>query len=255
MTDSQQAFVAAYYTSRAANYVQSRDHSTGDDLDQIEAELAGCGTAHVMDLGCGGGHASYRAALHVKQVVACDLTATMLTAVAEQAVQRNLSNITVQLAAAEQLPFDSQSFDVILCRFTVHHWQNMEAGLREARRVLKPNGRAIFIDVTAPADRTLDSHLQAFELLRDASHVRDYTVAEWVAALSRSGFSLGAITARKLRMQFPVWLARTHTSLQHSEAIRSLQLSAPGHVRNYFSIGEDGSFDLDTTTFLTIIAT
>ncbi len=254
MTNSQQAFVAAHYSSRAANYVQSRDHSTGDDLNQIEAELAGCGTAHVLDLGCGGGHVSYRAAPHVEQVTACDLTAGMLAAVTEQAAQRGLHNIIVQQAAAEQLPFPSESFDIVLCRFTVHHWQNMEAGLREARRVLKGNGRAIFIDVTAPADRVLDTHLQTFELLRDASHVRDYTVGEWVSALSRSGFSLGAITARKLRMQFPVWIARTHTPPRHSEAIRSLQLSAPEHVRSYFTISEDGSFDLDTTTFLTAAA-
>lgn len=254
MINSQQSFVAEHYAPRAKNYVESLDHSTGSDLDQIEAELAGCGTAHVLDLGCGGGHVSYRAAPHVKQVVACDLTADMLAAVAEQALQRNFPNIAVQQAAAEQLPFSSASFDIVLCRFTVHHWQNMEAGLREARRVLKGNGRAIFIDVTAPADRMLDTHLQTFELLRDASHVRDYTIWEWVAALSRSGFTLGAITARKLRMQFPVWIARTHTSLRHSKAIRSLQLSAPEHVRNYFSIGEDGSFDLDTTTFLTTVA-
>ena len=251
MTNPQQAFVAAHYASRAQQYVESLDHSTGSDLDQIESELTGCGTAHVLDLGCGGGHVSYRAAPHVKHVTACDLTAGMLAAVAEQALQRNLPNIAVQQAAAEQLPFQSASFDIVLCRFTVHHWQNMEAGLREARRVLKSGGRAIFIDVTAPADRILDTHLQTFELLRDASHVRDYTTGEWVAALSRSGFALGAVTARKLRMQFPVWIARTHTSPQHSEAIRSLQLAAPGHVQNYFSISEDGSFDLDTTTFVT----
>ncbi len=254
MTDSQQAFVAEHYASRAENYVQSLDHSTGSDLDQIEAELTGYSTAHVLDLGCGGGHVSYRAAPHVRQVVACDLTPDMLAAVAQQAIQRNLSNITVQQAAAEQLPFDSASFDVVLCRFTVHHWQDMEAGLQEARRVLKPNGRAIFIDVTAPADRVLDTHLQAFELLRDASHVRDYSIAEWTAALSHAGFAIRSTTARKLRMHFPIWIARTHTLPRHSEAIRSLQLSAPEHIRNYFSIGDDGSFDLDTTTFLTTAA-
>ena len=251
MRTAQQDFVAEHYASRAQDYVASVTHSTGDDLDQIEAELRGCGTARVLDLGCGGGHVSYRASPCVAQVVACDVTASMLDAVTKEARKRGLANITVREAAAEQLPFEDESFDAVLCRFSVHHWHDWQRGLREARRVLKPGGRAVFIDVTAPPDRLLDTHLQAFELLRDASHVRNYSVAEWVDALSRSGFALREMTARKLRMEFPVWLARTRTSAEHANAIRSLQEGAPDAVRNYFAIGEDGSFDLDTVSFLT----
>ena len=251
MTGPQQEFVAAQYSSRAEAYVHSLNHSTGDDLDEIERELRGCGSAQVLDLGCGGGHASYRAAPHVARVVACDITLSMLAAVAEQASQRGLSNITVQQAAAERLPFPDASFDAVLCRFTTHHWHSMEQGLREARRVLRSDGRAVFIDVTAPPDRVLDTHLQAWELLRDSSHVRDYSVVEWVAALVHAGFTTPEITARRLRMEFPVWIARTGASPKHVEAIRSLQADAPEAVSRYYSVGEDGSFDLDTTTFVT----
>ena len=62
----------------------------------------------------------------------------MLDAVAATAAERGLTNITVRQAAAEHLPFADAHFDIVLCRFTTHHWQDMEAGLREARRVLKP---------------------------------------------------------------------------------------------------------------------
>ena len=250
MTTSQHGFVAEHYADRAQDYIASVDHSTGDDLDQIEAVLKGSGTARVLDLGCGGGHVSYRASPHVARVVACDITASMLDAVAQEARKRGLGNIEVREAAAEQLPFEDASFDAVLCRFSVHHWHDMEPGLREAQRVLKSGGRAVFIDVTAPADRLFDTHLQAFELLRDASHVRDYSVAEWAGALSRSGFAVGQITARKLRMEFPVWIARTRTPAEHASVIRSLQQGAPDAVREYFAIGADGSFDLDTVTFV-----
>ena len=106
----------------------------------------------VLDLGCGGGHVSYRAAPLVAQVVACDITQSMLDEVARTAAERGLTNVIVRQAAAEKLPFESGSFDVVLCRFTAHHWQAMEAGLREARRVLKNSGRAVFVDTIAPAD-------------------------------------------------------------------------------------------------------
>jgi SAM-dependent methyltransferase len=174
----------------------------------------------------------------------------MLDAVAATAAARGFANITVQQAAAEALPFADASFDIVLCRFTAHHWQNLEAGLRQARRVLKPGGRAVFIDSIAPADRALDTHLQAVEVLRDASHVRNYSTADWIAALSRSGFAVAGITIRTLRMDFPVWTARTRTSSAHAATIRSLQDTAPAIVRRHFAITADGSFDLEAATIV-----
>src|ERR1700722_3972142 len=96
MTTSQHEFAAEQYGARARDYVASAVHSSGADLDQIEAELRGRSTARVLDLGCGGGHVSYRAAPHVAAVVACDVTASMLEAVAATAAERGLANISVQ---------------------------------------------------------------------------------------------------------------------------------------------------------------
>ena len=226
MDQSQTAFVSEQYAPRAEAYVTSLNHSTGADLDQIEQALAGRSLRRVLDLGCGGGHVSYRAAPHVEAVVAVDVTQTMLDVVARTAAERGLFNISVTKAAAEALPFGAGDFDAVLCRFTAHHWQNLEAGLREAARVLKPGGLAIFIDTIAQADRTLDTHLQTVELLRDPSHVRNYSLGEWIAALERSGFIIDGLIARTLRMDFPVWIART---------------SAPPTPRRRYPILADGS--------------
>ncbi len=245
----EQNFTAAQYAPRAADYVASAVHAGGADLDQIEALLAGRGIAMALDLGCGGGHVSYRAAPHVAQVVACDVTQAMLDEVAKTAAQRGLTNIETRCAAAEALPFAASSFDAVLCRFSAHHWQDSEAGLREARRVLKPGGPAVFVDTVAPASRLLDTHLQAMELLRDASHVRNYSVAEWVCALSRAGFAVQGATLRRLRMEFGTWTARTRTSPENAGAILRLQRAAPEPVRAHFAIGEDGSFDIEAAAF------
>ena len=243
------AHVAQHYASRAQAYVSSRTHSSGADLDQIEALLRETGAgSHVLDLGCGGGHVSFRAAPHVAQVVACDLTPSMLDAVDAEARARGLSNISVQQAAAERLPFEDGRFDMVLSRFSAHHWHGFEAGLREARRVLRPGGRAVFIDTVAPASGLLDTYLQAIEVLRDASHVRNYTLAEWVAALARSGLPVQDVTLRRLPLEFAAWVGRTRTEAARAQAILSLQAMAPPEVGDYFKIEPDGSFEIDTVT-------
>lgn len=248
MSDTQHRYVADHYAPRASTYVTSAVHSGGPDLDQIAARLGGLSYARVLDLGCGGGHVSYAAAPHVREVMACDLTADMLAEVKRTAQARGLGNIAVEQAAAEKLPFEDGAFDAVLCRFTAHHWHDVEAGLREARRVLKPAGFAIFIDVISPEHPLLDTHLQTLELLRDPSHVRNYTGSQWSGMLARAGFAPSAIMLRKLRMEFEVWHRRTRTPDVYIAALRGLQAKASRAVKEHFAVAEDGSFDLDTMT-------
>jgi hypothetical protein len=92
----------------------------------------------------------------------------------------------------------------------------------------------------------LDTHLQAIELLRDTSHVRDYAASEWLAALDRSGFAVRATKSFRLRMDFPTWIARMRTPELHARAIRALQQAASASVSAHFAIEDDGSFLLDT---------
>src|SRR5690606_4010542 len=127
------------------------------------------------DLGCGGGHVSLRVAPHVAKVSAIDLSAEMLAAVERVAAERKLANVTTRRCAAEALPFADASFDVVLSRFSAHHWSDLDAGLREARRVLRRGGLAMLVDSISPGSPLLDTHLQAMEVLRDPTHVRNYS--------------------------------------------------------------------------------
>lgn len=246
MSDIQHAYVAEHYAPRASAYVASAVHSGGPDLDRIANILQDRRPARVLDLGCGGGHVSYAAAPYADEVVACDLTADMLAEVGRTAAGRGLANIRTEQAAAERLPFADASFDAVLCRFTIHHWHDRHAGLREARRVVKPGGFGIFIDVVSPAHPLLDTHLQTLELLRDQSHVRNASAAELLAALAGAGWAATAIAPRRMRMEFDSWTARTRTPEVCRAALKHLQAQASAPVRDYFAIGSDGSFDLDS---------
>jgi len=245
MVQAHERVVEAQFGPQARAYVESAVHGQGADLDQIGALAQRLQPDLALDLGCGGGHVSYALARHARRVIATDLSSEMLAAVAETARGRGLTNIETVEAPAERLPFEDARFDLVASRFSTHHWRDFEAGLRQARRALKRDGKAVFVDAFAPGPALLDTHLQAIELLRDHSHVRDYTCAQWFDALARSGFAVDACRTWRLRMDFPVWIARMRTPDENVRAIRALQMAAAAETKAHFAIEPDGSFMLD----------
>ncbi|MHB2205201.1 class I SAM-dependent methyltransferase [Methylobacterium sp. CM6257] len=238
--------VVDQFGAQASAYVTSAVHAAGPDLDRIGALIRGRPESRVLDLGSGGGHVAFAAAAAGASVTAYDLSAEMLSAVAAEADRRGLDRIETRQGAAETLPFADAAFDAVLTRYSAHHWRDVPAALAEARRVLRPGGLLVVCDIVAPEDPLLDTHLQAVELLRDPSHVRDYRVSEWRAMLERAGFAVGAVTASRPRMDFASWIARMRTPAVNLAAIRALQDSAPAEATAHFDIETDGSFLLDS---------
>lgn len=242
------ALVDDQFGPQAAAYVASVVHAKGADLDALAVRMAGHGPARVLDLGSGGGHVSFTVAPHVAEVVAYDLSPAMLGAVAAEAERRGLANVTTRQGMAEALPFADGSFDVVVSRYSAHHWRDARQGLTEARRVLKASGFAIFMDAYAPADPLFDTVMQGLELLRDPSHVRDYSLEEWRRYAAEAGFIPGAVEVRRLPLEFASWVKRIGTDPVHVAAIRSLQTGASAEVARYFEFGADGSWTIDTMT-------
>ena len=244
MSDHEQV-VQRQFGEQASAYLSSTVHAQGSEFALLQAAVAGRPDARVLDLGCGAGHVSFQVAPLVAHVVAYDLSAQMLAVVADSARQRGLGNIRGELGAAERLPFADASFDFVFSRYSAHHWSDLGLALREARRVLKPGGVAAFIDVAAPGLPLLDTHLQTVEVLRDTSHVRDYSAAEWLAQLGGAGLQVTAHSRQRLRLEFSSWVERMRTPEVFVSAIRALQDSVGQEVREYFEIDGTGSFSTD----------
>ena len=246
---SHEALVGGQFGSRAAAYLTSVVHAQGEDLDALASLLRARPQARVLDLGCGGGHVTFAAAPHAREVVAYDLSAEMLGTVARAARERGLGNVTTQQGVAEQLPFADASFDVVLSRYSAHHWRDHDAGLREAARVLKPGGVAGFSDSISPGTPLLDTFYQAIELLRDHSHVRSYSAAEWQDALTRAGLTVATTRRLRVRLAFTTWVERMATPKLQVDAIRALQAGVSESVTRYFATEPDGSFEIDVAVF------
>ncbi|WP_233862623.1 class I SAM-dependent methyltransferase [Paraburkholderia adhaesiva] len=238
--------VADAFGTSAAAYLTSAVHATGADLENLAATFAAtCGNATVLDMGCGAGHASFAVAPHVREVVAYDIAAQMLATVDAAAKERGLATIRTQQGAAETLPFADASFNWAISRMSAHHWRDVPKALAEVHRVLKKGGRLKFIDIAGIDDPLYDTHIQAIEVLRDASHIRDYRADEWVAMLDAAGFDAKVTQRWRIGIEFDSWVARMRTSAERVTAIRSMWECAPDEVRQYFDVQRDGSFKLD----------
>lgn len=249
MKHDRDLLTARQFGAHAQAYVQSAVHSGGADLEALAASAAQAAPHRALDLGTGGGHVAYVLARVARAVTAVDLSPDMLAAIAGEARRRGLHNIETIEARAENLPFPDAHFDFCASRFSAHHWRDARAGLNEARRVLRAGTPGVFIDVVAPEAPAFDTFLQAIELLRDISHVRDYALAEWRALLSQAGFAVRAEASWRLRMDFVDWTGRMGTPAALAQAIRMLQKQADDETRAFFAIEEDGSFLLDVALF------
>lgn len=244
-SDRHQQVVQRQFGAQAKAYLSSAVHAQGEEFALLREMLSDDGSERVLDLGCGAGHVSFQVAELCDEVVAYDLSVEMLSVVEATARQRGLDNLVTRRGPAECLPFEDACFDHVISRYSAHHWSDLGLALREVRRVLKPGGRAVFIDVASPGQPLLDTYLQAVEVLRDTSHVRDYAPAEWLAQVSEAGLEPLDQRRQRLRLEFVTWIARMRTPEVMREAILALQRAVGQEVRDYFEITADGSFSTD----------
>ena len=121
----------------------------------------------VLEYGCGMGGCAYDLAARGAMVTGIDISASAIERATEKAKAYPAGSLTFRKADAEALPFEDASFDVI-CGSGILHHLDIERAVAEIRRVLKPDGRAIFYEPLAynPAARL-------YRVLTPGSHTPD----------------------------------------------------------------------------------
>jgi len=236
--------VEQQFSPVADNYRTSTIHAAGEDLPQMLAAVPLSGRELVLDAGSGAGHTALAFAPHVAHVTSVDLSPAMLAQGERQALERNLANVEFRQADVEALPFPDQSFDLIVSRYSAHHWPHPQQALGEFRRLLRPGGAFLLSDIVSYDDFTADTHLQTLEILRDRSHVRDHTISAWLAMLAQQGFGAAVVYRWEVWIDFASWVKRMATPPDDAAMIRRLLDNAPAEVRSTLRVEADHSFTI-----------
>jgi ubiquinone/menaquinone biosynthesis C-methylase UbiE len=205
--------VQEQFGKTAAHYLTSKPHAAGKSLERLVALTSPQKNWHALDVATGGGHVAYTFAPHVARMWATDITQEMLHMVKGEAAKRGLANIRTAYAKAEALPFEDESFDLVTCRIAPHHFDSIPEFVAEVRRVLKPGGLFALVDNVVPPGSVGD-YVNAFERLRDPSHLRAWTMDEWRDALRVAGLRTTHEEQIYKTMEFKSWAARYDATMQ-----------------------------------------
>jgi SAM-dependent methyltransferase len=190
--------MSSIWDERAEAYRTSDEHREGPDLDLLVEWAAGARTA--LDVATGGGHVARRLREAGIEVVSCDAAPGMRPDV---------------VCRAEDLPFADAGFDLVTSRLGAHHFDDVEAAVREMARVARE--RVVVVDNVYAGEASEEA-----DRIRDPSHVRKYSEDEWRALFAEAG--LRVTDVRHLEREIPVtrWLERTGCVGADAERVREL---------------------------------
>jgi SAM-dependent methyltransferase len=189
--------VTDVWSERAEAYRASDAHSQGRDL-ELFAQWAEGETA--LDVATGGGHVARVLCEAGFEVVTIDSAPGMRPTV---------------VSRAEEIPFADSSFDVVACRVAAHHFQDAAGALKEMARV----SRAL---VLLSDNLFMGDAGEQADKLRDPTHVRNYSEAEWRGMFEGAELAVEAYELEDKRIDFGSWLARSGTPDEDRPRIREL---------------------------------
>ena len=235
MTDANDAIKSlnqARYSQHAAGYVTSTTHAQGDELAHLLDLAQPQADWRVLDVATGGGHTALKFAPHVAQVIATDLTPTMLKA-ARDFISTYSQAVQFSAADGERLPFPSTCFDLVTCRIAAHHFPDVWRFVGECARVLKVGGGLLIQDHVLPEHKKAARYVDGFERLRDPSHVRAFNEYEWRGILLDHDLHIAHSEIILKRHTLLDWAKRQGCDALTLERLQVMLLRAPQPVQDH----------------------
>jgi ubiquinone/menaquinone biosynthesis C-methylase UbiE len=173
----------------------------------------------VLDVACGAAHVCEQLAPHVGQVVGIDLTPSLLALGAQRLRDSGIRNVLLQEGDAAALPFVDGSFDLVVCRSSLHHLADVGRSLSEMGRVCRDGGRVAIDELIQPpgASSDVQARYDAVHQLLDPSHLHALTDEELAELISGA---VGPLTTHTVNDAAALPLEAILTDASEREPVR-----------------------------------
>ncbi|MGK0291377.1 MAG: ubiquinone/menaquinone biosynthesis C-methylase UbiE [bacterium] len=174
----------------------------------------------VLDVACGPGLVACVFAKTAKHVTGIDITKEMITQAKKYQQKQHLLNLSWDIGTALPLPYESESFSVVITRYSFHHFVDPQAILSEMFRVCKQGGVVLVADVSLPKEK-----IEAFnqmEKLRDPSHTQALSLDQFEEVMFKSGLKNLRCGNYKVEMELEKQLKASFPNPNDEEKIREI---------------------------------
>lgn len=210
------------FTRQAEAFASLRELHSRERITRLVNAINPLPDAHALEIATGPGHVAMALAERCALVVGVDLTDAPLAIAERTRRERNLANVRFQRADAEQLPFADAEFDIVLCRFAFHHFEDPAIPLREMIRVCRPGGRIAVEDIAASEIPERADFYNQFERLRDTSHTRALAMSELLRLFGAHRLEIDSLYTTDLLQPLEQWLANSHTPPDRAAQVRDM---------------------------------
>ena len=195
----------------------------------LESIVARCNLRpdHIaLDVAAGSGLLARAMSPYVKQVAALDITPAMI----QSANLDDVTNVSFEQGMAENLPFPDDVFDIVATRFSIHHFLHAIVAVREMRRVCRPNGTVLIIDLVSPENEALAKRYNQVERLRDPTHTEALQFDGLKRLVEDAGLEIWDSYMRDEIMELDYWLQTlSPESNQRQKIIRKIDRELNGY--------------------------
>lgn len=217
---SHNEIIISQFTKQATPFAQMSQHSNQYGLEKMLRLSKPQNDYSVLDVACGPGIVACEFAKSVSHVIGIDLTPAMIEQAKLLQKEKNLKNIEWKIGDVLNLPFEDNSFSMVVTRYSLHHMIDPKKVLMEMHRVCKVGGQVLVIDVTP--DKNKRDAYDHVEKLRDTSHTKALTFDELKNMMANIGLDNIETDYHDLEMELENILRSSQTSPGNINKIKHL---------------------------------
>ena len=177
------------FTKQAVPFAKKSSQFIAEVFGKIQILVHPTENDIVLDVASGTGSLAVEFAKICRQVTGIDITPAMIEQAKNLQKLSNLENIKWDMGdITKTFPYPSNSFSIVITKFSFHHLLNPLSVLIEMNRVCTIGGKIVVVDPTPPPDKSIQYN--QLEQLRDPSHVKALTVSEFEDLFLRVGIPI-----------------------------------------------------------------